>query len=190
MDYLTRLENWTQKNLIKIQVIAGFLVFLFIIALSQHTYQIPHSEPTRILPELSHSKPLQQLKKKKLGKLAKVYIKPRESSVKLATATTRSRATAPAGWFSDSSQCTYYIWSRRAVGKWNDASAWLWQAKRDGWSTGSVPRSGAIAWKMGHVALVESVSGSIMTISERNYDYQGSTRTITVPISSYTAFIY
>lgn len=98
-------------------------------------------------------------------------------------------ATASNGWYAKG-QCTWWVASKRPVGQWNNASDWLWQAKRDGYATGSQPRPGAIAWRSGHVAYVESVSGSQMTISEANYDYRGSVRTITVPISSYSAFIY
>jgi surface antigen len=78
----------------------------------------------------------------------------------------------------------------RPVEEWGDASQWLTNAKRDGYATGSTPVAGAVAWRWGHVAYVLSVSGSNMTIKEANYDYRGSVRTITVPVSSYSAFIY
>jgi len=98
-------------------------------------------------------------------------------------------AVAPSGWFSPT-QCTGHVASKRPVGQWNNASDWLWQAKRDGWSTGLTPQAGAIAWKYGHVALTIAVEGKMMLVSEANYDYRGSVREIWVPVSSYTAFIY
>lgn len=104
-------------------------------------------------------------------------------------ATPKNAARANAGWF-ERGQCTWLVWTKRPVGQWNDASDWLWQAKRDGWPTGSEPQAGAIAWKYGHVAFVESLKGDKMLISEANYDYNGSVRTIWVSIDSYTAFIY
>lgn len=103
--------------------------------------------------------------------------------------TVKSGSNAPSGWY-PAGQCTAHVASLRPVGQWNNASDWLWQAKRDGYATGSQPRAGAIAWKPGHVAYVVSASGSTMVISEANYDYRGSVRTIEVPVSSYSAFIY
>lgn len=101
----------------------------------------------------------------------------------------QNKATAPTGWF-PVGQCTWWVWTKRPVGLWNNASSWYWQAQRDGWATGTTPRAGAIAWRSGHVAYVVSVSGNEMVVSEANYDRAGSIRTITVPVSDYTAFIY
>lgn len=101
----------------------------------------------------------------------------------------QNTATAPAGWF-PKGQCTWLVWTKRPVGRWNDSSDWLWQAKRDGWATGSAPRAGAIAWRSGHVAYIQSVTGTTMVVSEANYDRKGSVRTIEVPVASYSAFIY
>jgi len=110
-----------------------------------------------------------------------------------------ARNTAPAapktatrnnGWRFPIGQCTWWVATKRQVGNWNNATDWLWQAKRDGYATGSQPRPGAIAWRVGHVAYVQSVSGSTMTVSEANYDRRGSIRTITVPTNSYSSFIY
>lgn len=87
----------------------------------------------------------------------------------------KNAATAPSGWF-PAYQCTWYVWTRRAVGQWNDASDWYWQAQRDGWETGTTPRAGAIGWEPGHVVYIESVNGNRVFISERNYDLKGSYR--------------
>lgn len=95
---------------------------------------------------------------------------------------------APSGWY-PVGQCTWYVWTRRPVGMWGNASDWLYNAQRDGLSTGSTPRAGAIGWTSGHVVFVESVSGDMVTISEANYDWNGSIRTITVSASKYT-YIY
>lgn len=86
-------------------------------------------------------------------------------------------ATAPAGWY-PVGQCTQYVWSKRPVGRWNNASEWYWQAQRDGWSTGTTPAVGAIGvQKSGnHVVYIEQVDGDRVYISERNYDYKGSYR--------------
>lgn len=82
-----------------------------------------------------------------------------------------------AGWY-PAGQCTHYVWSKRPVGFWNNASEWYWQAQRDGWSTGLTPRAGAIGVQIGvnHVVLIERVDGDRVYISERNYDYRGSYR--------------
>lgn len=98
-------------------------------------------------------------------------------------------SSAPSGWF-PYRQCTWLVWTKRHVPAWNNADSWLWQAKRDGYATGSEPRAGAIAWRSGHVAYINSVSGNTMNITEANYDRRGSIRTITIPVSDYSAFIY
>jgi surface antigen len=71
--------------------------------------------------------------------------------------------------------CTYYVASRRGVpGNWGNANAWYYNAQASGFSVGSVPVPGAIAWTgagyYGHVAYVESVSGNMVTVSEMNYN--------------------
>lgn len=98
-------------------------------------------------------------------------------------------STASSGWY-PKYQCTWYVSTRRAVGQWNNASDWAWQAERDGYTVSTTPISGSIAWKYGHVAFVESVSGDTMVVSEANYDSRGSIRTIEVPVGSYSKFIY
>lgn len=98
------------------------------------------------------------------------------------------KGSAPAGWY-PVGQCTHYVWSRRAVPGWGNASEWLGQARSAGYATGSTPRAGAIGWEPGHVVYIERVSGSRVLISEANYDYKGSVRTIWVSASKYT-YIY
>ena len=99
------------------------------------------------------------------------------------------RSYAPAGWF-PVGQCTWWVWTKRPVGRWHDASSWLSMAQAEGYKTGSIPKAGAIGWTSGHVVFTESVNGDgTVTISEANYDWNGSIRTITVPASRYL-YIY
>lgn len=91
--------------------------------------------------------------------------------------------------------CTWYVANRRSVPSyWGDARDWYYNAQASGFSVGSVPVAGAIAWTgagaAGHVAYVESVSGSSVTISEMNAT-AGWDRvdTRTVPASSFR-YIY
>jgi surface antigen len=82
--------------------------------------------------------------------------------------------------------CTYYVASRRSVpSNWGNANAWYYNAQASGFSVGSTPVTGAIAWTgagyFGHVAYVESVSGGMVTVSEMNYNGgwdRVSTRTV------------
>jgi surface antigen len=80
--------------------------------------------------------------------------------------------------------CTWYVASKRYVPWSGNAGAWLYNARGAGYSTGKSPRPGAIivtseSW-WGHVGIVESVSGSSVTISEMNYKgwAKRSTRTL------------
>ena len=86
----------------------------------------------------------------------------------------------------DYPSCTGYVASRRYVPPgWGNATTWKQGAINAGWTVSSVPVAGAIGWTYGHVVYVEAVHGDTITISENNYDYAGSTRTIDVPTSSY-----
>lgn len=97
----------------------------------------------------------------------------------------------PWGW------CTYYAASRRNVpSSWGNAGDWLWSAQSAGYSTGSEPYPGAImvtgeSW-WGHVAIVESVNGDSVTVSEMNYNGWGvtSSRTISKYNPVIKGFIY
>jgi surface antigen len=72
--------------------------------------------------------------------------------------------------------CTYYVASRRAVpSNWGNANAWYYNAQASGFSVGSTPVVGAIAWTgagyYGHVAYVEGVnSDGSVRVSEMNYN--------------------
>lgn len=84
-------------------------------------------------------------------------------------------------------ECTGYVASRRYVPPgWGNASDWKYNAQRAGWTVSSTPVAGAIGWRSGHVVYVESVNpdGSV-TISEQNYDWNSSIRTITISPSQY-----
>jgi surface antigen len=93
--------------------------------------------------------------------------------------------------------CTYYVATRRSVpSSWGNAGQWLASAQRAGYSTGSMPAVGAImvtreSW-WGHVAYVESVSGSTFTVSEMNVKGWGVVDYRTIPIgdSVIKGFIY
>jgi surface antigen len=71
--------------------------------------------------------------------------------------------------------CTWHVKNKRPdlPNNLGDAHSWLQNARNAGYSTGSQPRAGAIAYvginggsPLGHVAFVESVSGSNVVVSE------------------------
>jgi len=71
-------------------------------------------------------------------------------------------------------QCTWYVSTRTYVPWGGNAKAWLANAAAYGYSTGRTPMAGAIVVTnehriYGHVAFVESVTESTITISEMNY---------------------
>lgn len=99
-----------------------------------------------------------------------------------------SKGKAPAGWF-PRGQCTHHVWTKTFVPKWNNATDWKWQAQRDGWNVSKTPTAGSIAWRVGHVGYVVAVDGSKVKISEANYDYRGSVRTIWVSKSAYPYYL-
>ncbi len=92
--------------------------------------------------------------------------------------------------------CTWYVAQRRYVPWGGNAGAWLANARASGKATGRTPRPGAIMVsgesRWGHVALVESVSGSSFTVSEMNYSGFGrkSRRTISTNSRVVKGFIY
>lgn len=97
---------------------------------------------------------------------------------------------APEGTYANNytgGQCTWYVAGRRKVpSNWGNADTWYDRAADAGWSVGSEPVVGAIAWTdagpFGHVALVESVSadGKTVVVSEMNYigEYVKDSRTV------------
>ncbi len=71
--------------------------------------------------------------------------------------------------------CTYFVALKRSVPSyWGDARTWYYNAQASGFSVGSKPIPGAIAWTpagyYGHVAYVEQVSGDQVFISEMNFN--------------------
>ena len=92
--------------------------------------------------------------------------------------------------------CTWYVAQRKYVPWGGNAGSWLANARASGKATGSTPRPGAIMVsgesRWGHVAIVESVSGSSFTVSEMNYAGFGkkSTRTISAGSRVVKGFIY
>ena len=92
--------------------------------------------------------------------------------------------------------CTWYVAQKRYVPWGGNAISWLSNARASGKPTGRTPRPGAIMVsgesRWGHVALVESVSGSSFTVSEMNYVGFGrkSTRTISTNSGFVRGFIY
>jgi len=92
--------------------------------------------------------------------------------------------------------CTWYVSQKRYIPWSGNAGTWLYHAKAAGYATGHTPKPGAImvtseSW-WGHVALVESVSGSTFTVSEMNYEGFGKKDIRTVDASSRVikGFIY
>jgi surface antigen len=89
--------------------------------------------------------------------------------------------------------CTYYVATRRSIpSNWGNANAWYYNAQAAGFSVGSVPVPGAIAWTgagyYGHVAYVESVSGGNVTVSEMNFN--GGWDRVTWRTTSASSFRY
>ncbi len=114
---------------------------------------------------------------------------------------THARSSAPsltsyigAGNGYDFGYCTWYVASRRSVpSNWGNAINWYYNAQFSGFSVGSTPAVGAIAWTSagysGHVAYVEAVNGGSVTISEMNYAGWDQVDYRTVPASSFR-YIY
>jgi LysM repeat protein len=92
--------------------------------------------------------------------------------------------------------CTWYVAQKRYVPWGGNAGTWLYHAKSAGYATGRSPRVGSImvsseSW-WGHVALVEKVSGNMITISEMNYKgfAKKSSRTLDSRSRIIKGFIY
>lgn len=85
--------------------------------------------------------------------------------------------------------CTWYVAQKRYVPWGGNAGTWLYNAKALGYKTGKSPTVGSIVVTTdsayyGHVALVESVSGSSITVSEMNYKGWGKVNKRVIPINS------
>ncbi len=93
--------------------------------------------------------------------------------------------------------CTYYVSSRRTIPWPGNAITWLSGARSYGFATGDTPQAGAIivtsegGWT-GHVAMVDTVNGDSITISEMNYSGWGviSSRTISTSYRAILGYIY
>ena len=93
--------------------------------------------------------------------------------------------------------CTWYVSQKRYVPWSGNAGTWLYKARAMGYSTGRTPKAGSIIVttedrRYGHVALVERVSGSTITVSEMNYVGWGkrSTRTLDANSRVIKGYIY
>lgn len=85
--------------------------------------------------------------------------------------------------------CTWYVAQKRYVPWGGNAGTWIFNARSMGYSTGKSPTRGAIVVTTenryyGHVALVESVSGDSITVSEMNYARWGKVDRRVIPLSS------
>ncbi|HWQ59891.1 MAG TPA: LysM peptidoglycan-binding domain-containing protein [Candidatus Fimivivens sp.] len=85
--------------------------------------------------------------------------------------------------------CTWYVAQKRYVPWGGNAGTWLFNARSMGYRTGRAPTRGAIVVTTenryyGHVALVESVSGDSITVSEMNYVKWGKVDRRVIPLSS------
>jgi len=92
--------------------------------------------------------------------------------------------------------CTWYVASKKYVPWGGNAGTWLYNARAYGAKTGKKPKKGAIlvtneSW-YGHVAIVEKIKGSSITISEMNYKGFGkiSSRTLSTKSSVIKGYIY
>lgn len=92
----------------------------------------------------------------------------------------------------DYKSCTWWVKYNRPdiPNTWGDATNWLYNARADGYATGTVPKAGAVGWAYGHVVYVFSVQGDTITIGDGNYDWQGSYRIRTAQASEFPYYIY
>jgi surface antigen len=84
--------------------------------------------------------------------------------------------------------CTYYVSTRYPIPWSGHAKSWLKNCRAYGFSTGSIPQKGSIvvtteSW-WGHVAVVESVSKTHITVSEMNHKGWGKTSIRSISINS------
>ena len=85
--------------------------------------------------------------------------------------------------------CTWYVAQKRYVPWGGNAGTWLYNAKAMGYRTGKAPAVGSIVVTTenryyGHVAIVEKVSGGMITVSDMNYVGWGKTSRRTLPANS------
>lgn len=91
----------------------------------------------------------------------------------------------------DAGNCTWYAKSKRPdiPNDLGNADTWVYMASQEGFATGNTPRPGAIGQRGMHVVYVESVAGSLMTISEMNELGLGVISERTIPYDGWQ-FIY
>ena len=92
-------------------------------------------------------------------------------------------------------QCTYWVkqWMPSLPNNLGNANNWGYALQQMGWKVSSNPQINAIAWSTrgyyGHVALVIGIQEDGVLIREGNYDFNGSVRTVVVPVGEYQ-YIY
>lgn len=98
-----------------------------------------------------------------------------------------------AGNLYDAGQCVWYVKNLRAdiPNNWGNASDWLYNARAQGWETGSVPRVGAVGQEGNHVVLITAVNpdGTVTTTEMNEYYIPFQITSRTVPASFFT-YIY
>ena len=89
-------------------------------------------------------------------------------------------------------QCTWYVARQRCIPWTGNANRWISHARNMGFQIGYTPQNGAVislketgwaARRYGHVAYVESFTGSTVTFSEMNYGGPWIKTTRTLPIN-------
>jgi len=93
--------------------------------------------------------------------------------------------------------CTWYVAQKRYVPWGGNAGTWIFNARSMGYRTGKAPARGAIIVTTenryyGHVAIVESVSGDTITVSEMNYKGWGKVdrRVMSIADRAIKGYIY
>jgi len=139
--------------------------------------------------EAARLKAVEDAKKAEAARVAQIP-KPAPKVAQIAPIVARVASANSYSW----GQCVWYVATRRAVPMWGNANQWLANARAAGWATGNVPRVGAIAWTgkgyAGHVAIVEAVNGSQVTVSDMNYAGVGVVTTRLTSASEWGGFIY
>lgn len=139
--------------------------------------------------EAARIKAVEDAKKAEAARVAQIP-KPAPKVAQIAPIVARVASANSYSW----GQCVWYVATRRAVPMWGNANQWLANARAAGWATGSEPRVGAIAWTgkgyAGHVAIVEAVNGSQVTVSDMNYAGVGVVTTRLTSASEWGGFIY
>lgn len=148
-------------------------------------YKPPQPPPLEVGRPVSQISLVEPISTPPLQELEVIPLKP----------TTTVRTPVDASNTYEQGQCTWWVkqWKPEVPNSWGNANSWDENAFADGWTVSSTPIPGAIAQSdrgaYGHVALVLEIVGDTVLIQEGNYDYNGSVRTKTVPISTYQ-YIY